>query len=288
MKKLVSICIPTFNGEKFIEEALESAINQTYANLEIVVSDDASKDETIKLIEKFKEKTNIPIHIHHHEPIGIGANWNNCIKYAKGEYIKFLFQDDVLYPSCIEEMVLVMNSGIYVGLVSAKRDILIEGPEPFEIKSWMDLHKDLQLKLRPNSDNLFFLDNSFFKNSNFLQHPYNKVGEPSGILFRKYLLQEIGFFREDMIQILDVEFYNRVLKKYKIAIINRKLYAFRIHALQATSLNNGKDQEDLTLYNKILFSDFFWYLNISAKQRLLDNFKPFIGKIFRKLHNFFN
>lgn len=90
MSPLVSICIPTFNGAAFIEEAMESALSQTYSNLEIVVSDDHSSDETITKIESFRNQTKIPIFIYHHEPHGIGANWNYCVSKAHGDYIKFL------------------------------------------------------------------------------------------------------------------------------------------------------------------------------------------------------
>ena len=104
MIPLVSICIPTYNGAKFIKEAMDSAIAQTYANLEIIVSDDASKDGTLSIIESYKNKTLIPIHIYNHNPEGIGANWNHSVSKAQGDYIKFLFQDDILEPTCIERM----------------------------------------------------------------------------------------------------------------------------------------------------------------------------------------
>ena len=81
-KPLVSICIPTFNGEAYLEECLHSAINQTYKNIEIIVSDDASKDRTLQIINEITSKTDIPIFIFKHQPNGIGANWNNCIKNA--------------------------------------------------------------------------------------------------------------------------------------------------------------------------------------------------------------
>src|SRR5690606_34276938 len=116
MKPLVSICIPTYNGEAFIAEALESAIQQSYPNLEIVVSDDASQDGTLALVERFKARTPIPIYVYKHEPQGIGANWNYCVTKAKGAYIKFLFQDDVLEPDCISKMMQFMSSS-KVGLV---------------------------------------------------------------------------------------------------------------------------------------------------------------------------
>ena len=125
-KSLVSICIPTYNGEQFITEALNSAISQTYSNLEIVVSDDASNDATIEIIERFKKKTQIPISIYHHIPCGIGANWNNCVQNAKGEFIKFLFQDDILLPSCVEKMVQLAETKKTIGLVYCKRNFIYD------------------------------------------------------------------------------------------------------------------------------------------------------------------
>ncbi|MHB1148019.1 MAG: glycosyltransferase family 2 protein, partial [Lutibacter sp.] len=196
---LVSICIPTFNGEQFIVEAMESAITQTYSNLEIVVSDDASKDNTLKLIELFKEKSKIPINIYHHKPKGIGANWNNCIKRANGEYIKFLFQDDVLEQTCVEEMINVFRKNKNVSLVASKRNFKIEEDNNYDVaKNWISWHGDLQRQL-----NLIFIesicliDYRLFKHPLFLKSPINKIGEPTVVMFKKTLVNEIGYFNEE-------------------------------------------------------------------------------------------
>lgn len=283
---LVSICIPTYNGEQFIAEAMESAISQTYSNLEIIISDDASIDASIFIIEEFKGKTTIPINVFHHFPQGIGANWNNCIKNANGEYIKFLFQDDILYPTCIEEMVNVIEHEKNVGLVSAKRKIIVEGEENKKIKEWIKSYGDLQSEMELGEFSEYVLDRTFFKDSLVTLIPQNFIGEPSGTLFRKSMVSKTGYFREDMIQILDVEFYNRILKKSKITILNKKLYSFRIHENQATSLNNGKDGGDFLLYKKLLLAQYFWYLRSNLKQELLDLFFPLGGRVYRKLRKF--
>lgn len=126
LNPLVSICIPTYNGDQFIAEAMYSAIAQTYPNLEIIVSDDASKDNTLQIVESYISKTEIPINIFKHKPNGIGANWNHTIKQANGEYVKFLFQDDILLPNCITDMVKVMEHHKSVGLVASKREFIVE------------------------------------------------------------------------------------------------------------------------------------------------------------------
>src|SRR6056297_3323741 len=101
---LVSICIPTFNGQEYIEQALRSAINQTYKNIEIVISDDDSSDSTLQIVKRVKDSTTVPLKIIKHTPTSIGSNWNNCIKESSGKYIKLLLQDDILESNCVEKL----------------------------------------------------------------------------------------------------------------------------------------------------------------------------------------
>ena len=136
-KDLVSICIPTFNGEEFISAALQSAISQTYSNLEIIISDDASIDSTLKIIENLKLKTSIPIFIYNNKPSGIGANWNNCISKSNGNFIKFLFQDDVLEKQCVEKMINEIKKDKKIALVYSKRKIFYDKNNNYHLK-WLD------------------------------------------------------------------------------------------------------------------------------------------------------
>ena len=84
---LISICIPTYNGENYILEALNSIKNQSYKNIEVIISDDNSNDKTLQICEKFKSEVDFPVYIYNHLPNGIGSNWNNCILKSKGDYI---------------------------------------------------------------------------------------------------------------------------------------------------------------------------------------------------------
>ena len=149
MRALVSICIPTYNGAKFLKEALASITLQTYKHIEVIASDDASKDNTLEILEEFKQAVDFPVYIYHHSPCGIGANWNNCIKKANGKYIKFLFQDDVLLTTCIEEMEHVLEQNIEVGLVASKRELIFESDYlNEEVNRWINIYGDLQKTLQ--------------------------------------------------------------------------------------------------------------------------------------------
>ncbi|WP_179335370.1 glycosyltransferase family 2 protein [Winogradskyella costae] len=280
---LVSICIPTFNGAKFIAEAMQSAIDQDYPNLEIIISDDASKDDTLTITENFKKQTAIPIKIYPHKPNGIGSNWNYSITKAAGEYIKFLFQDDVLMPNCISSMVEVMENNPKLGMVASKREFLIEDTFLNEtIKKWIEKFSDLQRGLNFKSENnIQIIDHTLFCSNQFLRSPLNKIGEPCVIMFKKGILEKIGYYREDLKQILDYEFCYRLLKTQPIAIINENLVKFRLHQNQATNVNRHSGTDDYKKYNKILLREYFWYLNTNTRIRLLKKEYKWINFLFK-------
>src|SRR4051812_42885322 len=105
MNSLVSICIPTYNGEKYLKECFDSVLAQTYANTEVIVVDDGSTDGTFKILEEYASKDNRIKLVKNSANLGLVGNWNRCLEIATGEWIKFAFQDDVLNKNCIEKMI---------------------------------------------------------------------------------------------------------------------------------------------------------------------------------------
>lgn len=109
MSQLVSVPVLTYNSSEFIEETLESIYHQTYQNIELIISDDCSKDNTVKIVEKWCNQpivqarfTDIKI-ITVPENTGIPGNYNRCVKACDGEWIKMIAGDDVLLPNCISD-----------------------------------------------------------------------------------------------------------------------------------------------------------------------------------------
>ena len=130
---LVSICIPSYNAGEFFEPCLQSALAQTYPNIEILISDDGSTDTTMAIAEKYsKQYSNI--RIVRNTATGMVNNWNNSIEQAKGEWIKLLFQDDVLMPACIEKMLeACLAHNVQVGL--CRRKFIIHDNVPKRIQN---------------------------------------------------------------------------------------------------------------------------------------------------------
>ena len=283
---LVSICIPTYNGVTYLQEALDSIRSQTYAHIEVVVSDDASKDGTWELLERFRESVTFPVHLYKHQPRGIGANWNHTVRKAKGPYIKFLFQDDVLEPECIEKMVNFLEQNKEYGLVGCKRSFIVQGEPSQEITRWIGLYSNLQSQF--SFDNEFLrMDASTFGRENFLASPQNKVGEPPTVMFRKEVLKKVAYFDESLQQILDYVFYYRVQKHFPIAILKESLVRFRIHSNQATNVNRGKKINDYEVYNQIMYKEFLPLLHPKVGLRLKKKYHPLYRialKIKRKIY----
>lgn len=99
----VSILIPAFNREKIIGETIDSAINQTFRDIEIIVVDNCSSDQTYKIAMQYAEKDTRVRVFRSDENIGPVRNWIKCAEYARSPYGKILFSDDLIAPEYIEK-----------------------------------------------------------------------------------------------------------------------------------------------------------------------------------------
>ncbi|MDE5112526.1 MAG: glycosyltransferase, partial [Trichodesmium sp. St7_bin2_1] len=180
---LVSICIPTYNGENFIIAAINSAISQTYSNLEIIISDDNSMDKTMEIVKILQsENPQINFQISCHRNYGLVGNLNFCISLAKGKYIKFLFQDDLLEPNCIEELVKLAETDSEVGLVFSRRRVILE-PGAKNNSACIAAYRGTQ-NLHQDWSNLktIQLGRDLLLDLNLMKYRLNKIGEPTTVL----------------------------------------------------------------------------------------------------------
>ncbi|OBQ54942.1 glycosyltransferase family 2 protein [Tamlana sp. s12] len=110
MKALVSIITPMFNSEAFISETINSVINQKYKNWELILIDDNSQDDTLKVVQPFLEKhSNIKLLLNS-ENSGAAVSRNKGIECAKGDYIAFLDADDLWKPNKLEVQIQFMET----------------------------------------------------------------------------------------------------------------------------------------------------------------------------------
>ena len=105
-----SICMATYNGAKYIKEQLDSIIPQLRDDDELIVSDDASKDDTLKIVESYNDPR---IKIFHNENHGVAHNFENAMRQASGDIIYFADQDDVWLPGKLDKMEKFLKDGGY-------------------------------------------------------------------------------------------------------------------------------------------------------------------------------
>lgn len=111
--ELVSVVVPMYNVEKYLERCIQSILVQSYENLQIILIDDGSTDESGYIADKWNQKDK-RIHVIHQSNAGLSAARNCGIKQAKGDYILFVDSDDWIHPQMIQEMIQEINDNTIV------------------------------------------------------------------------------------------------------------------------------------------------------------------------------
>lgn len=288
---LVSILIPTYNGEQFLSKAIQSALDQTYSNLEIIISDDGSTDRTVKIAESFKDNCSVPYRIITHSNYGLVKNLNFSIQQAQGKYIKFIFQDDWLEPNCIEYMVNLAEQDPEIGLVFSPRQVLIDPDSQSDLACQSAYNGAINLHEKWSDLKPIQSGEDLLSDPKCLIGGLNKIGEPTTVLISKEVFEELGEFDATLQQLLDADMWFRIMGHYKIAFVNQTLSSLLIHKKQQTQVNivqkeNYKDYE--RLYLKLLQDSCYGFLNLSFKQMVLQKNlfnSPFYLKLITNLLN---
>lgn len=213
MNPLVSICIPTYNREKSIIDALNCALNQTYSNIEILISDDHSTDNTVALLKKIHDPR-IKLFVQP-KNLGMIPNWNFCIKKANGKYIKFLHSDDLIDNNCVEKEIEFFLKNKNVSLVTCKRRFIDD--------------KGKVVHTMQFSDKTVIESGKKYAHELLTSIRENYIGEPSAVLFLKKDAIDAGLFDPKFSQLADFEFWLRLHAIGDIGYINQPLCSFRLH-----------------------------------------------------------
>ncbi|MDR2824282.1 MAG: glycosyltransferase family 2 protein, partial [Prevotellaceae bacterium] len=137
---LISLLVANFNNGKYIEETLQSAVKQTYKNIEIVVIDDASIDNSVEVIGRFVEKNpfaNIKFYKNDINSGGCGGIKRQCIAFSKGEYFAFLDPEDTIEPNAVETLYAEHAKNQHFSIVYCTHWLCNERLEPQSISTWV-------------------------------------------------------------------------------------------------------------------------------------------------------
>lgn len=217
----VSVCIPAYNNAHFLAEAIESVLKQTFEQFELLIIDDCSTDATREIASTYAAKDGRIVFRTNAVNLGMVANWNACLREARGEYIQYLFGDDLFASAeSLQKMVAQLDADATVALVASARTLIDE--------------RSAHLKLLSS-----FPDKTIVAGAKIISRcllmQKNLVGEPSVVMFRKSLASR-GFDGRYS-QFVDLEMWFHLLEQGKFAYLGAPLASFRLHAGQQTRKN---------------------------------------------------
>ncbi|MDD5457603.1 MAG: glycosyltransferase [Candidatus Margulisbacteria bacterium] len=209
---LVSVIMPAFNGEDYISKAIESVFQQSYKDWEIIVVDDASTDNTRKIIQEWARKDKRVKVYYNRKNKGIAQTMNKAILKASGKYLKFLDQDDMLMPECLKFLLI----GIKKQPAQVK---LIYGDFLAYQSDTQQLNPRLMVQPEP-------------KPKLFTQYLYGNPIVPCTVLLEKAIFNDVGLFDPACEPAQDLDLWFRIMKNYDIAKVNDVVAVYRFHSGQ--------------------------------------------------------
>ncbi|MDB8566196.1 glycosyltransferase family 2 protein [Turicibacter sanguinis] len=184
-KPLVSILIPTYNRVSFFIKALESAVSQTYENIEIIICDNSDNKDTKMAVKDYLVKYKMITYIKNDKNLKYLGNMNKCLSLAKGEYVNFLLDDDLFSPIKIETMINYMLLDEEINLVSS----------PFYFINENDAILGINESILRREEN--YIASGRYIINEMLGNISNCIGVPTTVLFRKSALNyEFGKYKE--------------------------------------------------------------------------------------------
>ena len=228
---LVSILIPVYNREVFIKEAIQSAINQSYKKIEIIIVDNNSTDKTWNVLTAYKKKDSRIKIFQNKQNIGPVLNWKKCISFSKGSFVKFLFSDDYISENYIEEGIKLFDRNTSFVL------------SPVKIVN----ESNIELKLHYNYKNLLSINKKqYFFNILFYNRLKLPVSPGAAIFRREKLIKTLSIDLKNPFNINfnrlgagpDLLLYLHSIKSNEIKISINTMAFFRSHKNSFSISNN--------------------------------------------------
>lgn len=200
----VTVLMSVYNGEKYLQEAIDSILGQTFKDFEFLIINDGSTDKTGEILESYNDPR-IKI-IDNKKNIGLTKSLNKGLRLARGEYIARQDADDISCDNRLEKQIKFLNENL---------DIAIVGTNYFRINEKGDIIQEIKRQEKDKDIKKYLL------NGNQLGH--------GTIMFRKSCIEKVGFYREEFKFAQDYDFVLHFSEKYKLANIPETLYKWRIN-----------------------------------------------------------
>ena len=236
---LVSVVIPCYNHENFVQDSIQSVIDQTYENIELIIIDDGSKDRSVEKIKEMKdlcEQRFTRFEFRSRPNKGLSATLNEAIQWSKGDYWSTCSSDDFYHNKKIEKQVALMRNNDIALCVS--KSYVVDDLNEILMEQTKLYNKGLDKKITFN--NVFTF----------------KVHLPvSGLYDLKIIRDELNGFDEN-ITAEDYDLYLRLLENHNVKILNDKLYYYRSPAALGGNRNRPGMRLDVSNSHKLTIEKF--------------------------------
>jgi acetyltransferase-like isoleucine patch superfamily enzyme len=219
MKPKLSVMIPTYNSAGYLKDAIDSVLLQNIQDMEILILDNASTDETEGLVKSYTDKR--IKYFRNKRNIGAARNINECLKHANGIYLRHLCADDVLLPGILEKQIQVLDSNSGIGLVTC--DMIITDDK---------LENGKRVNFYPG----FEKGMTVVKSCSYAFANY--IGGPSNVMFKRSACPD-GVYDHKLSWVSDLTFFSNILKNHDYFNIDEPGYYYRRHG-NADSLTAEK------------------------------------------------
>ncbi|MBI2117824.1 glycosyltransferase [Candidatus Peregrinibacteria bacterium] len=233
----IAVLLPTYEPyPPFLTETLDSLLRQTEQRWSCLIHDDASTVDVRAIVEPYLSAPRITF-ARNPRRLGIGGNWNACLGEARRAkpdipFIQFLFQDDLWHPRYLERSCAVLQEHPDIGFVASAHVYHVMGRME-TAEGYRRLEEEKKSRLAPGRhDGIVFLRNWLWRGLE-----QNIIGEPSFVMMRRSLVEEVGPFFQDLHQLLDVEYWVRALLKAHWYYLPEELGIFRVHRKGASYLH---------------------------------------------------
>lgn len=230
IQEMISIVLPIYNGQEYIQQCIESILKQTYTDWELIVSDDHSWDRTIEIIKSYKDPR-IKI-IQNNAQRGIFQNMNNAIRHASGDYIQLFNQDDVMLSTMLERQISLLYKYPDAGMVFCKKYNINEAGEAIEVPSssaTTHFHSVLPELITPQEGYQYFVAFGCIP------------GNLSPVMITREAWNKAGAFNENFHYAGDFEYWVRISETFSISFNNQYLCEVRTHMARASNVLGKKD-----------------------------------------------
>ncbi|SHJ50561.1 Glycosyl transferase family 2 [Parasporobacterium paucivorans DSM 15970] len=241
MNKLVSVLMPNYNCERHIAKAIESVLNQSYTNLQIIIVDDGSTDSSREIINGYLDERIEKVYLEKNSQICIALNTG--IGFAKGEYLARIDSDDIWEPEKIEKQIRYLENNPDCGACFSWVSIIDENDvevTDFTRGAYTHVNENL-LNVRNKSQNGWIKELFFRENS--LCHP--------SVIIPMKVVKEVGLYNYAMVQLQDYEYWTRIVKKHPIYVYEEKLVKYRRDSDPEKNLSGSNIPRSIRMFNEI-------------------------------------